>query len=90
MRLRKSQRYAKANAQFAAWKGTRQTYVVAREVMNWGLGQHAVVFELTLAKRRSVSSDYDQLGLARSQALQRRLVAEGDFASKLVYETSGT
>jgi hypothetical protein len=40
------------------------TYVVTREVVNRGLGKHSVVLELTLAERRSVGSDDDQLGLA--------------------------
>lgn len=42
----------------------RDTYVVTREVVNRGLGEHSVVLELTLTERRSVGSDDDQLGLA--------------------------
>lgn len=55
-----------------------ETYVVAREVVDGGLGQHAVVLELTLAERRSVASNDDQLGLARAEALEGRLVAQRD------------
>ena len=57
-----------------------ETYVVAREVVDGGLGQHAVVLELTLSERRSVASDDDQLGLAGSEALKSRLVTQSDFA----------
>lgn len=39
--------------------------------MDRSLGQHGVVLELTLAERRSVASNDDQLGLAGSQRLQR-------------------
>jgi hypothetical protein len=56
------------------------TYVVASEVVDGGLGEHAVVLELRLAERRSVASNDDELGLARSQALQCGLVAKGDLA----------
>lgn len=55
------------------------TYVVAREVVDGRLGQHAVVLELALAERRRVASDNDQLGLAGSETLERRLVAESDW-----------
>ena len=54
------------------------TYVVAGEVVDGGLGQHAVVLELGLAERRSVASNDDELGLARAEGLEGRLVAEGD------------
>lgn len=47
-------------------------------MVDGGLGQHAVVLKLAFAERRSVASDDDQLGLAGSKALQRRLVAESD------------
>lgn len=40
------------------------THVVSGEVVDGGLGEHGVVLELTLAERRSVSGDDDQLGLA--------------------------
>ena len=46
--------------------------------MDGGLGQHAVVLELGLAERRSVASNDDELGLARAEGLEGRLVAEGD------------
>lgn len=54
------------------------TYVVAGEVVDRGLGQHAVVLELALAERGSVASDDDELGLAGAKALEGGLVAEGD------------
>lgn len=47
--------------------------------MNGGLGQHGVVLELTLAERRGVGSDDNQLGLARAQSLHGRLSTEGDL-----------
>lgn len=46
--------------------------------MDGGLRQHAVVLELALAERRSVSGDDDQLGLAGAEALEGGLVAESD------------
>lgn len=46
--------------------------------MDIGLGEHRVVLELTLAERRGVASDDNQLGLARSKAFQGGLVAESD------------
>lgn len=36
--------------------------------------------ELRLAQRRGVASDQDELGLAGTEGLQRRLVAQNDFA----------
>lgn len=54
------------------------TYVVTREVVDGGLGQHAVVLELRLAERRSVASNDDELGLAGSETLEGRLVSESD------------
>ena len=54
------------------------TYVVAREVVDRSLRQHAVVLKLTLAERRCVASDDDQLGLSRAEALEGRLVAQRD------------
>lgn len=54
------------------------TYVVAREVVDGGLGQHAVVLKLRFAERRSVSSNDDELGLAGSEALEGRLVTKSD------------
>ena len=59
-----------------------ETYVVAREVVDGSLGQHAVVLKLTLAERRSVAGDDDQLGLARAEALEGRLVAQRDWSSQ--------
>jgi hypothetical protein len=56
-----------------------KTYVVAGEVVDGSLGQHAVVLEFTLSQRRSVASDDDQLGLAGSQRLEGRLVSESDW-----------
>lgn len=56
-----------------------KTYVVASEVVNGSLGQHAVVLEFTLSQGRSVASDDDQLGLAGSERLEGRLVSEGDW-----------
>ena len=55
-----------------------KTYVVTSEVVDGGLGQHAVVLELTLSERRSVASNDDELGLARSEALEGRLVTKSD------------
>ena len=54
------------------------TYVVTGEVMDVGLGQHGVVLELTLAERRGVTSDDDELGLSGSKGLEGRFVSEGD------------
>ena len=41
---------------------------------------HRVVFQFRLSQRWSVARNDDKLGLAGSQTLERRLVAEGDFA----------
>lgn len=46
------------------------TYVVAAEVVEGSLGQHAVVLKLALAERRSVASNDDELGLAGAEALE--------------------
>jgi len=55
-----------------------ETYVVAGEVVNLGLGKHGVVLELRLAERGSVSSNDDELGLARAERLESRLVSHDD------------
>jgi hypothetical protein len=54
------------------------TYVVASEVVNIGLGQHGVVFQLGLAERRCVPGDDDELGLSGSEGLESRFVSESD------------
>lgn len=53
--------------------------------MDGGLGQHAVVLELTLAERRSVASNDDELGLAGSEALEGRLVSKSDYEISLAF-----
>jgi hypothetical protein len=60
--------------------GGTELDVVAREVVDGGLGQHAVVLELRLAERRSVASNDDELGLAGSEALEGRLVTKSDLS----------
>lgn len=35
-----------------------------------GLGEHGIVLEFTLAQRRGVASNDDQLGLARAKGLE--------------------
>ena len=47
--------------------------------MNGGLGKHGVVLKFTLAERRSVGSDDDQLSLTRAQSLHGRLSTQCDF-----------
>lgn len=67
------------------------TYVVTGEVVNLSLGQHGVVLELRLAERRGVSGDDDELGLARSELLESRLVSEGDCeGEELIFGKIGT
>jgi hypothetical protein len=56
------------------------TYVVAAEVVDGALGQHAVVLELTLAERRGVASNDDELGLAGAEGLEGGLVTQGDLS----------
>lgn len=51
------------------------TYVVAVEVVDGGLAEHGVVLELTLAERRGVASNDDELGLAGTDSLDRGLVS---------------
>ena len=53
-------------------------YVVAGEVVDSGLSEHAVVLELRLAERRSIASNDDELGLSGTKRLECRLVSEGD------------
>ena len=53
-----------------AWKSWGSTYVVAAEVVEGSLRQHAVVLKLALAERRSVASNDDELGLAGAEALE--------------------
>lgn len=52
--------------------------------MNLSLGQHRVVLELRLAERRGVSGDDDELGLARSELLESRLVSESDYKGRVL------
>lgn len=54
------------------------THVVASKVVDIGLGEHRVVLELRLSQGRSVAGNDDELGLAISEGLEGRLVAEGD------------
>ncbi len=44
-----------------------------------GLGQHRVVLELTLAERRGVASNDDELGLSGAEGLKCGLVSESDW-----------
>jgi hypothetical protein len=54
------------------------TYVVTGEVVDVGLGKHRVVLELTLAERRGVASNDDELGLSGSEGLEGRFVSKSD------------
>jgi len=56
----------------------RCAYIVAGEVVDGGLCQHAVVLELRLSERRCVASDDDELGFAGSEGLECGFVAQGD------------
>lgn len=47
-------------------------------MVNRGLGEHGVVLQLRLAQRGSVAGNDDELGLAGSQSLESRLVAQSD------------
>lgn len=60
------------------------THVVAVEVVDSGLGEHAVVLELRLAERRGVASNDDELGLSAAERLEGGLVAEDDWWKVLV------
>lgn len=57
-----------------------ETYVVAVEVVDRGLGQHGVVLQLGLPQRRGVAGDEDELCLAGAEGLEGRLVSEHDLA----------
>lgn len=57
--------------------------VVSGKVVDVGLGKHRVVFELGLAKRRSVSSNDDELGLSSSKRFQGALISEDDLSTFL-------
>lgn len=61
-------------------KGLPCTYVVAAEVVDGGLGQHGVVLELRLAQRGGVAGNDDELGLASTEGLESRLVAQSDLS----------
>jgi hypothetical protein len=47
-------------------------------VVDVGLGKHGVVLELTLAERRGVASNDDELGLSGAEGLEGRLVSKSD------------
>lgn len=47
-----------------------------------GLGEHGVVLEFTLAQRRSVASNDDQLGFSRSEGFEGRFVTESDCSDR--------
>jgi hypothetical protein len=79
-----SEKYQPRGIEVKTIAETLVTYVVAREVVDRSLGQHGVVLELTLAERRSVGSNEDQLGLAGTQGLDGGLVAEGDWRAKII------
>ena len=52
----------------SSWDLGVKTYVVAVEVVDGRLGQHAVVLQLTFAERRGVAGDEDELKRGRSLA----------------------
>ena len=54
-----------------------QFVVTTLEVVDWGLGQHGVVFQFRLSQNWSVTSNDDQLGLTSSQGLDNGLVTKG-------------
>jgi hypothetical protein len=54
------------------------TYIVTCEVVDVGLGEHGVVLELTLAERRGVASNDDELGLPGAEGLEGRFVSKSD------------
>ena len=63
--------------------GRAQRVVVALVVLHQRLGQQRVVLDLRLTQRGSVAGQDDQLGLARAQSLERRLVAEGVLKERM-------
>lgn len=54
--------------------GSTQLVVTTLEVVDSGLGQHGVVFQLRLSQDWGVGSNDDQLGLTLSQSLDGGLV----------------
>ena len=56
-----------------------QLDVVAVVVMDSGLGQHGVVFDLTFTELRAIAGDDDKLGLALSQRLEGLLHSQAVF-----------
>jgi hypothetical protein len=61
---------------FGRWAG--EAYIVTCEVVDVGLGEHGVVLELTLAERRGVASNDDELGLPGAEGLEGRFVSKSD------------
>jgi hypothetical protein len=53
-------------------------YVVTGEVVDLGFGKHGVVLELTLAQRRGIASNDDELGLSGAEGLEGRFVSKSD------------
>ncbi len=53
-------------------------YVVTGKVVDVSLRQHGVVLELTLAERRCIASDDNELRFSRSESLERRLVSQSN------------
>lgn len=47
-------------------------------MVNIALSKHGIVLELTLAERRSVASDDNELGLSGTEGLEGRLVSKSD------------
>jgi hypothetical protein len=58
------------------------TYVVTGEVVDVSLRKHRVVLELTLAERRGVASNDDELGLSGSEGLEGRFVSKSDWVER--------
>lgn len=57
--------------------GSTQFVVTTLEVVDLGLGQHGVIFQLRLSQDWGVGSNDDQLGLTLSQSLNSGLVTKG-------------